>query len=65
MTGSSGWWRSVLALADVRWAKEHDSARLVTSNEERNAPIRALNARHGYLLEPGLIVLRGPVTPVR
>jgi hypothetical protein len=24
----------------------------------RNAPIRALNRRHGYKLEPGLVILR-------
>ena len=33
-------------------------ATLQTSNEVRNEPIRRLNERHGYVLEPGEIVRR-------
>ena len=31
---------------------------LQTSNEVRNAPIRHLNAKHGYVLEPGVVIVR-------
>jgi mycothiol synthase len=66
LTGVKRAWRGrgiagALKRAQIAWAKEHGYARLVTSNEERNAPIRALNARHSYRLEPGEIVMRGPL----
>jgi hypothetical protein len=35
--------------------------RLETQNEERNEPIRRLNQRHGYVVEPGSVTVRGPV----
>ncbi len=31
---------------------------LQTANEVRNAPIRHLNAKHGYVLEPGNVIVR-------
>jgi hypothetical protein len=33
----------------------------VTESEERNEPMRRLNEKLGYLPEPGMIVLRGPL----
>lgn len=49
---------AALKRAQIAWAKEQGYRRLVTQNEERNEPIRRLNTRHGYRLEPGRIVLR-------
>ena len=31
---------------------------LQTANEVRNAPSRHLNAKHGYVLEPGVVIVR-------
>ncbi len=44
-------------------AKQAGYRRLVTSSEERNEPMRNLNAKLGYRPEPSLstVVLRGPV----
>ena len=66
MTGVRRAWRGrgiagALKRAEIRWAKENGFTRLETMNEERNEPIRRLNERHGYRLEPGKITLRGPV----
>lgn len=68
LTGVLRAWRGrgiagALKRAQIAWAKENGYTRLVTSNEERNAPVRALNARHGYRVEPGTVYLRGPVRP--
>ena len=49
-----------LKRAEIAWAKRRGYARLETQNEVRNAAIRRLNERHGYRLEPGVVVLRGP-----
>lgn len=46
-----------LKRAQIGWAKDNGFRRLVTANEERNIPIRRLNERHGYVTEPGRIVL--------
>jgi GNAT superfamily N-acetyltransferase len=46
-----------LKRTQIRWAKEAGYEKLQTANEVRNAPIRALNQRHGYKLEPGLVIL--------
>jgi GNAT superfamily N-acetyltransferase len=66
MTGVKRAWRGrgiagALKRAEIRWAKQNGFARLETMNEERNEPIRRLNERHGYRLEPGTITVRGPV----
>jgi GNAT superfamily N-acetyltransferase len=66
MTGVKRAWRGrgiagALKRAEIRWAKENGFTRLETMNEERNEPIRRLNERHGYRLEPGTITVRGPV----
>ena len=47
-----------LKRTQIAWAKERGYGRLVTRNEERNEPIRRLNVRHGYRLEPGHVFLR-------
>src|SRR5215204_2043922 len=49
---------AVLKAAQIAWAKEQGYSSLQTSNEVRNAPIRHLNAKHGYVLEPGVVILR-------
>ena len=49
---------SVLKAAQIGWAKEQGYAALQTANEVRNAPIRHLNAKHGYVLEPGVVIVR-------
>jgi mycothiol synthase len=50
---------AVLKAAQIAWAKEKGFHTLQTSNEVRNAPIRHLNAKHGYVLEPGVVIVRG------
>ena len=49
---------AVLKAAQIAWAKENGYRSLQTSNEVRNAPIRHLNAKHGYVLEPGVVIVR-------
>ena len=53
--------RGALKRAEIAWAIENGYERLETENEERNEPIRRLNERHGYVIEPGSITLRGPI----
>ena len=53
---------AVLKAAQIAWAKENRFRTLQTSNEVRNAPIRHLNAKHGYVLEPGVVIVRGSLT---
>lgn len=50
-----------LKATQIGYAKRQGYRRLETQNEERNAPIRALNARFGYVLEPGTVTMRGPL----
>jgi GNAT superfamily N-acetyltransferase len=50
-----------LKRTQIAWAKEHGYERLETSNEVRNEPIRRLNERHGYVVEPGEVTLLGPL----
>ena len=52
-----------LKAAQIHWAKEHGYEELRTRNEERNEPIRRLNARLGYRPAAGLIFLEGPLSP--
>ena len=66
MTGVKRSWRgrgiaAALKRAQIAWAKENGYSRLETFNEERNEPIRRLNERHGYRLEPGQITVRGAI----
>jgi len=53
---------TALKHAQIAAAKERGFHRLVTGNEERNLPMRNLNAKLGYRPEPSLsvVVLRGP-----
>ena len=52
---------AALKAAQIRWAKEHGYESLQTANEVRNAPIRHLNAKHGYVLEPGVVFVGRPL----
>jgi len=66
ITGVKRAWRGrgiagTLKAAEIAWAKENGYVRLETQNEDRNEPIRRLNQRHGYVIEPGWITVRGPV----
>jgi mycothiol synthase len=66
MTGVRRSWRGrgiagALKRAEIAWAKSNGFTRLETANEERNEPIRRLNQRHGYVPEPGHVVVRGPI----
>jgi GNAT superfamily N-acetyltransferase len=66
LTGVKRAWRGrgiagALKRTQIAWAKRNGYARLVTSNEERNVPIRTLNERYGYRPEPGEILMRGPI----
>jgi GNAT superfamily N-acetyltransferase len=49
---------AVLKAQQIAWAREQGYSSLQTSNEVRNAPIRHLNAKHGYVLEPGVVIVR-------
>jgi len=68
LTGVKRSWRGrgiagALKRAQIGWAKAHGYARLTTFNEERNEPVRRLNQRHGYVLEPGFVTVRGSIVP--
>ena len=49
---------SALKRAEIAWAKRAGYETLETLNEVRNEPIRRLNERHGYVLLPGVVVMR-------
>jgi mycothiol synthase len=53
---------AILKAAQIAWAKEQGFTSLQTSNEVRNAPIRHLNAKHGYVLEPGVVIVRATIS---
>ncbi|MGB2875353.1 MAG: GNAT family N-acetyltransferase [Gaiellaceae bacterium] len=66
LTGVKRSWRGrgvarALKATQIRWAKENGYEELRTRNEQRNEPIRRLNAHFGYSPAPGRIYLRGPV----
>jgi GNAT superfamily N-acetyltransferase len=66
LTGVRRSWRNrgiaaALKARQIRWAKGSGYERLVTRNEERNAPIRKLNDRFGYRPAPGRVLMRGPL----
>ncbi len=52
---------AALKATQITWAKENGFRTLQTSNEVRNAPIRHLNAKHGYVLEPGVVIVRATI----
>ena len=67
ITGVKRAWRGrgiagALKAAEIAWAKDNGYVRLETQNEERNEPIRRLNQRHGYVVEPGSVTVRGPLS---
>ena len=49
---------AALKRTQIAWAKANGYSSLQTSNEVRNEPIRRLNERHGYVLEPGVVIVR-------
>ena len=53
---------TALKLTQIAAAKRAGFRRLVTASEERNEPIRNLNAKLGYTSDPSLstVVMRGP-----
>jgi GNAT superfamily N-acetyltransferase len=66
MTGVLRAWRGrgiagALKAAEIAWALANGYDRLETQNEERNEPIRRLNQRFGYVVEPGSVTVRGPI----
>ncbi len=50
---------AALKRTQIAWAKANGYSSLQTSNEVRNEPIRRLNEQHGYVLEPGIVIVRG------
>ena len=63
ITGVLRAWRghgiaSALKRAEIAWAKRTGYRQLEAWNEARNTPIRILNERHGYVIEPGSITMR-------
>jgi mycothiol synthase len=52
---------AALKRTQIAWAKERGYASLQTANEVRNEPIRRLNERHGYVVEPGIVIVRGVI----
>ena len=52
---------AALKATQIAWAKANGYESLQTSNEVRNAPIRHLNQKHGYALEPGNVIMRRPI----
>jgi mycothiol synthase len=53
---------SALKRAEIAWAKREGFHTLETFNDELNAPIRALNVKHGYRPARGSVTLRRDVT---
>jgi GNAT superfamily N-acetyltransferase len=51
---------SALKRAEIAWAKREGFRTLETFNDEENAPIRALNEKHGYKPATGSVTLRRP-----
>jgi GNAT superfamily N-acetyltransferase len=67
MTAVKRAWRGrgiarALKAAEINWALANGYAELHTSNEERNTPIKRLNAGLGYRPGIGTIHLVGPIT---
>ncbi|HEY1920414.1 MAG TPA: GNAT family N-acetyltransferase [Streptosporangiaceae bacterium] len=52
---------SALKATEINWALAHGYTELHTSNEDRNTPIKRLNARLGYRPGIGRIYLVGPL----
>ena len=52
---------AALKRTQIAWAKANGYTSLQTANEVRNEPIRHLNEKHGYMLEPGVVIVRGSI----
>ena len=52
---------AALKRTQISWAKDEGYTSLATMNETRNEPIRRLNERHGYAVEPGSVIVRGSI----
>jgi GNAT superfamily N-acetyltransferase len=50
---------AALKRTQIAWANANGYTSLQTANEVRNEPIRRLNERYGYVLEPGVVIVRG------
>jgi GNAT superfamily N-acetyltransferase len=66
LTGVKRAWRKrgvarALKHAQIAWAKQNGYVRLDTMNEERNEPIRRLNAELGYKPSGIRMLFRGPL----
>jgi GNAT superfamily N-acetyltransferase len=66
LTAVSRAWRgrgiaTALKQSQIEAARRLGLRRLMTESEERNEPMRRLNAKLGYRPVPGMIVLRGPL----
>ncbi len=66
MTAVKRAWRKrgvarALKSAQIDWAARNGLQKLRATNEQRNAPMRNLNLRLGYVPKPGRITLRGPL----
>jgi GNAT superfamily N-acetyltransferase len=55
---------AALKRTQIAWAKANGYTSLQTSNEVRNEPIRRLNERYGYVLEPGVVIVRGSLVAI-
>jgi len=53
---------AALKRTQIAWAKANGYTSLQTGNEVRNEPIRRLNERHGYVVEPGVVFVRGVIS---
>jgi GNAT superfamily N-acetyltransferase len=65
-TGVKRAWRGrgvarALKAKQIAWAKANGYEELRTTNDERNAPIRRINAEFGYRPSVGRIFLKGPL----
>ena len=54
---------AALKRATIAWAIEHGLEALETGNDERNAPMRAINRKLGYTPLPDELDLQGPLAP--
>ena len=70
LTGVKRDWRGrgiagALKKTQIRWAMDNGFRCLKTMPELRNEPSRRLNERHGYVLQPGFVTVKGPLASER
>ncbi len=56
---------TALKRTQIAWAAENGFTRLVTYNDEANAPMRSVNARLRYVPQPPVVLVHGPLGPSR